>query len=148
MSHLECARLEFHHKTGTFYILENPVSSLFFYHPAIKAPSPLCLATAGVCIGGPFLASALVQDCLRRHGAVHINICLGAVGAPSAKCATCHRSYAYFTIAPPCLALHGVGLQVTLVGTAPFLAELYTTLSAPRRLGEGIWGLQLALVCA
>ena len=54
-------RLEFHFRNGTHYILENPSGSLLFNLPAVR-------------------------DRLNAHGARFVNVCLGALGAPSRKC--------------------------------------------------------------
>ena len=56
-------RMEYHFQSGTHYVMENPTGSLLFEHPAIKAR-------------------------LREHRARTVNICLGALGAPTRKCAT------------------------------------------------------------
>ncbi|CAE7466554.1 NEFH [Symbiodinium sp. CCMP2592] len=76
-------RIEYQHRSGSYYILENPTGSMLFEYPCIKARLP-------------------------AHNAKSINLCLGAVGAPSRKC-------------------------VTLWGTAPFLNKLYEQLSGTRR---------------
>ncbi|CAE7689606.1 unnamed protein product [Symbiodinium sp. CCMP2592] len=75
--------MEYQHRSGSFYIIENPTGSMLFEYACIKAR-------------------------LRAHGATSINLCLGALGAPSKKC-------------------------VTLWGTAPFLYELYEQLTGSRR---------------
>ncbi|CAE7171134.1 unnamed protein product [Symbiodinium microadriaticum] len=76
-------RIEYQHRSGSYYVIENPTGSMLFEYPCIKAR-------------------------LRAHKAKSINLCLGAVGAPSRKC-------------------------VTLWGTAPFLPKLYEQLSGTRR---------------
>lgn len=52
--------LEYHYLKGSFYVLENPLSSLLWQFKAIR-------------------------DCLRRHGAKRVVVQLGSYGATTLK---------------------------------------------------------------
>ena len=89
------------------------------------------------------------QERLREHGAREINVCLGAVGAPTAKCVPfiniSATNIATCIVACCTLVRHGVKPdpepEVSLVGTAPFLADIYEQMTEPRRQGRVSWGL-------
>ena len=84
------ARLEFQFQMGTHYILENPVNSLLFSHPAIKEFNFLAKQLKP-CASKP-RPRIFCQDRLRAHNATFVNVCLGAFGAPTRKCATLLRA--------------------------------------------------------
>ena len=70
---------------------------------------------------------------LRAHRAKCINVCLGAFGSPSRKCATRRANSFNLRSTNPGSQNRSRPSQVTLWGTAPFLGELYEQLTGARR---------------
>ena len=68
---MHAARLEYHYQKGSYYVLEQPSSSLLFRYKPIKAMSQ-SFVSAG-------------EALLRRHGARQVHCSLGALGARTLK---------------------------------------------------------------
>ena len=77
-------RIEFQFRVGTYYVIENPSGSLLFDMPALKAR--VFVGSYMFVINQEASSQACCQDRFRKHGAVMVRLCLGAVGAASAKC--------------------------------------------------------------
>ena len=79
-------RIEFQFRVGTHYVIENPSGSLLFEMPALKAR--ISMGSYTFVIHQEDSTQTCCQDRFRKHGAVTVRLCLGAVGAASAKCAS------------------------------------------------------------
>ena len=77
-------RMEYHHRSGSYYILENPSGSLLFELPCIKATPVESMHQK--CAHLVQFKSMSYKARLKDHNATSINVCLGALGAPSRKC--------------------------------------------------------------